>query len=58
MRKRCLRNVPPTPALSSNLPLRGYKNELHDGGIRVPAFVNWPARLKPRKVSGFMHVAD
>jgi len=51
-------NVPPTPALSSNLPLRGFKNELHDGGIRVPAFVNWPARLEPRKVSGFMHVAD
>ncbi|HVJ87869.1 MAG TPA: sulfatase-like hydrolase/transferase, partial [Caulifigura sp.] len=51
-------NVPGTPALSSNLPLRGWKNQLYEGGIRVPAFVNWPAKLKPRKLDAPMHVAD
>ena len=51
-------NVPPTPALSSNLPLRGQKGQLYDGGIRVCAFANWPGRLEPRKVSAFIHAAD
>jgi arylsulfatase A-like enzyme len=51
-------DVPPTPALSSNTPLRGQKNQLYDGGIRVPAFVNWPGRLEPRKVGEFLHAAD
>jgi len=51
-------DVPPTPALSSNLPLRGFKNQLYEGGIRVPAFVNWPAWLKARKLEAPLHVAD
>jgi len=50
--------VPPTPALSSNKPLRANKNNLYEGGIRVPAFVNWPGTLKPRKASAFIHAAD
>lgn len=30
-----------------NSPLRGWKSTFFDGGIRVPMFVQWPARLKP-----------
>jgi arylsulfatase A-like enzyme len=51
-------NVPETPALSSNVPLRGEKGQLYEGGVRVPAFVNWPGTLKARKVTEPMHAAD
>jgi arylsulfatase A-like enzyme len=50
--------VPPTPFLSSNAPLRGQKGELYEGGIRVPAFVNWPSVLKPAKITAPMHAVD
>jgi arylsulfatase A-like enzyme len=32
----------------SNGPFRGFKFSLFDGGMHVPGFVHWPARLKPR----------
>jgi arylsulfatase A-like enzyme len=41
-----------------NHPLRGWKAQVHEGGIRVPALVHWPERLKPRKVSTPVHVTD
>ena len=34
-----------------NRPLRGWKATFFDGGIRVPMFVKWPAKLKPAVVS-------
>jgi len=35
-------NGGPTPqTTSSNLPLRGYKAQVYEGGIRIPAMVQW-----------------
>ncbi len=31
----------------SNGPLRGYKRDLYEGGIRVPMIAYWPSRIKP-----------
>jgi arylsulfatase A-like enzyme len=47
-----------TPALSSNLPLRGEKGGLFEGGVRVAAFANWRGTLAPRKVTAPLHAAD
>jgi len=42
----------------SNLPLRGQKGDLYEGGIRVPTLVNWPGALKPGKLDAPAHITD
>ena len=45
-----------TPA--SNAPFSGGKGSLREGGVRVPAFVNWPSKLKPRVVTDPLDMVD
>ena len=33
--------------------LRGFKGSLYEGGLRVPAIVEWPARIKTPRVTRF-----
>jgi arylsulfatase A-like enzyme len=49
---------PPLKNFSSNAPLRGKKSELYEGGYRVPAAIEWPGRLKPRKFTAPIHAVD
>ncbi|MBP0904149.1 arylsulfatase [Mariniflexile gromovii] len=32
---------------NSNGPLKGFKRDLYEGGIRVPMIVKWPGKVKP-----------
>jgi len=45
-------------APASNAPFSGGKGSLKEGGVRVPAFVNWPAKLQPRIVNEPLHMVD
>ena len=48
----------PNDRLGDNLPLRGWKGQLYEGGIRVPAVLSWRGRLKSRKVTEVISVCD
>jgi arylsulfatase A-like enzyme len=37
----------PYPTLGDNRPFRGWKEQLYEGGVRVPAFVFWEGKLSP-----------
>jgi arylsulfatase A-like enzyme len=43
---------------ASNGVFRDGKASLYEGGVRVPAFVNWPAKLKPAVVNEPLHHVD
>jgi arylsulfatase A-like enzyme len=49
----------PHTTLGDNRPLRGWKTDLYEGGIRVPAFVNWPGVLPSGVVvDSPLHITD
>jgi arylsulfatase A-like enzyme len=43
---------------ASNGPYSGGKGGLREGGVRLPAFVNWPKELEPRVVDKPLHHVD
>jgi arylsulfatase A-like enzyme len=45
-----------TPA--SNGDFRDGKGSLHEGGVRVPAIVNWPGKIKPGVSNEPLHMVD
>lgn len=48
----------PHTVLGDNLPLHGWKGDLFEGGIRVPALANWPGVLKPGEIDVPVHIVD
>ncbi|NNF62521.1 MAG: sulfatase-like hydrolase/transferase [Gammaproteobacteria bacterium] len=44
--------------MADNSPLRGAKTDVYEGGIRVPAFIHYPAVLQPRVIDQFTAVTD
>lgn len=48
----------PNAVLGRNTPWRGWKGQVYEGGIRVPAFANWPGVLAPAKCETPLHVVD
>ncbi len=43
---------------ATNTPFTGGKGGLHEGGVRLPAIVNWPAKLRPSVVNEPLHHVD
>ncbi len=43
---------------NDNLPLRGHKSGLYDGGIRTPGLVWWPGKIQAGEVKAPLHAVD
>jgi len=48
----------PHKVLGDNSPLRGWKGQVYEGGIRVPALINWPGTLKKGNITAAVHIVD
>jgi len=48
----------PHKVLGNNFPLLGWKGDLYEGGIRVPAFLNWPGHLDQGTFDNPVHMTD
>jgi arylsulfatase A-like enzyme/lysophospholipase L1-like esterase len=51
-------DYPKGPVPGSNLPLRGVKGGLYEGGIHVVCVVNWPGKLARSEVRQPMDIVD
>lgn len=43
---------------NDNLPWRGYKSAVYEGGIRTPGIAHWPGKLAPGEVHTPLHAVD
>lgn len=48
----------PNERLGDNRPLRDWKGSVYEGGIRVPALIHWPGRLKPSVCTSVLCATD
>lgn len=48
----------PHTVMGDNRPLRGWKGDVYEGGIRVPAVASWPGVLKAGQVEAPLHIVD
>jgi len=48
----------PNDVLGDNTPLRGWKRDLYEGGIRVPAAIYWKGHVAPAKITELTTVQD
>ena len=47
-----------SPTQSVNNNLRGSKGTAYEGGMRVPAIVSWPGKVKPREINEIISAVD
>ena len=46
------------PVLADNRPLRGWKGQVYEGGIRVPTVVSWPGQLNATTIKHPVNIVD
>ncbi|MBM3830424.1 MAG: arylsulfatase [Verrucomicrobia bacterium] len=43
---------------NDNLPLRGHKSGIYEGGIRTPGVAHWPEKIAPGEIHTPLHAVD